>query len=238
MGIDPITHKPFSQILADYGNIGGVSRSFDTPKYIGTIRRDLKKVTTTFSLPKPESSSSPSNTFLSDSQVSQNMSSMQNNYANYSNSSHSLDLLSQLQAISLVTEGPVSDTTLLLNNNNYDFFSLPSPKSSSNSSTSACSSITNYAGQETNASECFSWHEFLLEDAFKPAQNQAQEQETKLNDIGSGFSPMKSYNRNANQVASLPLSTSSDASSFLEAMLDQENDMFLSFPGLMEEPLY
>nr|TKS12467.1 putative MYB transcription factor family protein [Populus alba] len=24
MGIDPVTHKPFSKILADYGNIGGL----------------------------------------------------------------------------------------------------------------------------------------------------------------------------------------------------------------------
>lgn len=36
MGIDPVTHKPFSQILADYGNIGGF------PKARTTLSRDLK----------------------------------------------------------------------------------------------------------------------------------------------------------------------------------------------------
>ncbi|CAI0549540.1 unnamed protein product [Linum tenue] len=50
MGIDPVTHKPFSQILADYGNInGGLSRpsaasAAATRSSIGSLSRDLKNV--------------------------------------------------------------------------------------------------------------------------------------------------------------------------------------------------
>ncbi|KAL4298233.1 hypothetical protein GQ457_12G006060 [Hibiscus cannabinus] len=47
MGIDPVTHKPFSQILADYGNIGGLPKSRTR---IGSLNRDVKN---TF-LIKPE----------------------------------------------------------------------------------------------------------------------------------------------------------------------------------------
>ncbi|XP_031253125.1 transcription factor MYB35-like [Pistacia vera] len=39
MGIDPVTHKPFSQILADYGNIGGLTKSGNR---IGSLNRDMK----------------------------------------------------------------------------------------------------------------------------------------------------------------------------------------------------
>ncbi|CAO2818662.1 unnamed protein product [Amaranthus hypochondriacus] len=220
MGIDPITHKPFSQILADYGNIGGISRSSEPPKSIGTIRKDLKKVVTS-NLPKPALSfASPSYTFHSNSQNPHNISPIQHNN---NTSSHSLGLLSQLHAISFVTEGQ-----------NNDFFGLNSNESLSNSSTSACSS-------SYKSPECFSWHDFLLEDAFKPAQKPALEQEGSsvteylvIPASGNGGTNYKNEIQGANNQV-LP---TSDGSSFLEAMLDQENDMFLSFPGLMEDPLY
>ncbi|XP_039050636.1 transcription factor MYB35-like [Hibiscus syriacus] len=47
MGIDPVTHKPFSQILADYGNIGGLPKSRTRS---GSLKQDMKN---TF-LIKPE----------------------------------------------------------------------------------------------------------------------------------------------------------------------------------------
>ena len=220
MGIDPVTHKPFSQILADYGNIGALSRVTTAPKHIaGTIKRDFKKHTfTSFTSPKTESS-----TFSSPA------------LNNYTNPSHSLDLLSQLQAITLVTEGSSA--------RNYSLFSqIPSPNSSS---TPACSSGY-YAGQMAKSPESFSWHDFLLD----PAPNQPQEEQ----DNSSSF-PLKQQfemaamgkNCNNNDGETIngyqvqgdsSLSTSSDGSLFLEAMLDQENDMFLNLPGLMEEPLY
>nr|GEW88960.1 transcription factor MYB35-like [Tanacetum cinerariifolium] len=37
MGIDPVTHRPSSQILADYGNISGLTR---TQTRMGSLSRD------------------------------------------------------------------------------------------------------------------------------------------------------------------------------------------------------
>lgn len=39
MGIDPVTHKPFSQILADYGNMGAFPKA---RARLGSLSRDLK----------------------------------------------------------------------------------------------------------------------------------------------------------------------------------------------------
>ncbi|KAJ8428209.1 hypothetical protein Cgig2_016793 [Carnegiea gigantea] len=223
MGIDPVTHKPFSQILADYGNIGAISRATTAPKHTaGTIRRDFKK--RTFTPLTPPKTQPRSSTFSSPAL---------NNYTNYP--SHSLDLLSQLQAMTLVTEGSSV--------RNYGLFSqMPLANSSS---TSACSSSYN-AGPMAKSPESFSWHDFLLD----PAPNQPQDEEDNSSSFSSkqqfGTPPMgKKRNNNDGEITNgyevqhgSSSSTSSDGSLFLEAMLDQENDMFLNFPGLMEEPLY
>ncbi|GKB91447.1 transcription factor MYB35-like protein, partial [Tanacetum coccineum] len=39
MGIDPVTHRPFSQMLADYGNISGLTR---TQTRMRSLSRDNK----------------------------------------------------------------------------------------------------------------------------------------------------------------------------------------------------
>lgn len=78
MGIDPVTHKPFSQILADYGNIGGGFPN--TPMRIGSLNRDLKNAI----LMKTEALFSPP------PKTEPNRS--------------SLDLLAQLQAIKLASD--------------------------------------------------------------------------------------------------------------------------------------
>uniref|UniRef100_A0A803M1E2 Uncharacterized protein n=1 Tax=Chenopodium quinoa TaxID=63459 RepID=A0A803M1E2_CHEQI len=100
------------------------------------------------------------------------------------------------------------------------------------------SSVPRKTGEMAKSPECFSWHDFLLEEAFKPAQSRVQEQDE--NNLAEYL--LINDNRGVDckeiQAGSSPLIASSDASSFLEVMLDQENDMFLSFPGLMEEPSY
>ncbi|XP_074316934.1 transcription factor MYB35-like isoform X2 [Silene latifolia] len=229
-GIDPVTHKPFSQILADYGKIGGLSRATtgSSSRYIGTMKGDFKKVAS-FTLPKPE----PYNNFISNPQQIPNFS---------HDTSHSLDLLSQLQAISLVTEGTSYD-----NNKYYPHLkSVQLPFNNNSSSNSGYNN--NNAGQVVKSPpESFSWHEFLLDEAInKPVQDQEQEQEQEFDDIRF-FNSLQSCRMpeignvefNGDQFQGVPsTSMSSQGSTFLEAMLDQETDMFLNFPGLMEEPLY
>lgn len=77
----------------------------------------------------------------------------------------------------------------------------------------------------------FSWRDFLLEDAFLPENACAKEKE-----ISEGVEETNECN-NIPIYNSLSASTSSD-SSFVEAMIDGEKDMFLEFPGLLEEPFF
>ncbi|KAH6756968.1 hypothetical protein C2S53_009202 [Perilla frutescens var. hirtella] len=62
MGIDPVTHKPFSQILADYGNIGAFPKARTR---LSSLSRDLKSAV----ILKPEQS--PVKAELSDHLYSQ-----------------------------------------------------------------------------------------------------------------------------------------------------------------------
>ncbi|KDP31180.1 hypothetical protein JCGZ_11556 [Jatropha curcas] len=225
MGIDPVTHKPFSQIIADYGNIGCLPRYGNR---ISSLTRDLKNAF--ISKPAEGLTISNPNNYNTHHLVPPKMESIQECFLNNGAScNQSLDLLDQLQAIKLVTEA----TNFL-----RDQGSLSSSASSScsNSSSSTCST----AGQEKSALS-FSWRDFLLDDAFISNDNhnyQVQEQEN--------FMELSSKGDFTGQIRKMDMaiptpgtghqdpSSCSDAS-FLEAMLDQENEDFLDFPNLLEE---
>ncbi|CAK8565333.1 unnamed protein product [Lathyrus sativus] len=138
MGIDPVTHKPFSKLIADYGNIGA--------------KQDFRN----------------SNLILK------------------------------------------SDPKMDLSH----FQKIPNTK------------IKN----ETNNVASFSWNDFLLQDAFAPALTNYQDQTLFSNDI---VVTKLQLEKNKDMVST---SSSSSDISFVEAILDQENEMFLSFPELLEEP--
>ncbi|GMH16828.1 hypothetical protein Nepgr_018669 [Nepenthes gracilis] len=233
-GIDPVTHKPFSQILADYGNIGGFSRSGNRN---GSIYKDLKTAfmrkadpyaflttttTTTIAaarplLPPPQSTSPsfPNNSLSSKSNAGNN----------------SLDLLTQLQAITtLVTEA--SSRNYNPEQISPDFFSQISSSSSSDVA-------------QAVSPEPFSWRDFLLEEAFTQGDHAQEEKETHLG-ISSNTRPaITAHNKSQTiagvdhpegngQIESAPLSSDS---SFVEAMLGQERDTFMDFPDLIMEEL-
>ncbi|KAL0416913.1 UNVERIFIED_CONTAM: Transcription factor [Sesamum latifolium] len=84
MGIDPVTHKPFSQILADYGSIGAFPKARTR---FSSLSRDLKNAI----MSKPDQS-----------QRHAQASSTPNHHTSPANAS--LDLYSQLEAINLVSE--------------------------------------------------------------------------------------------------------------------------------------
>ncbi|KAG6683542.1 hypothetical protein I3842_12G018800 [Carya illinoinensis] len=248
MGIDPVTHKPFSQILAEYGNIGGLRKPGSR---IGSLNKDFKNVTMLKSEPYPcppqgfpnissqlvPSTTSPQTAPIQDTFLSRNQ----------ANNNHSFDLLAELQAIKLVTE--VSNCSH--NNTHPPPIFLEDSLSSSSSSSPTCST----AAQENSPLD-LSWHDFLLDDAFLAAD--PQEQEISAEHSSKEFA---SQNQNViqknetNKEAAIEeciqakgtdceiLSndfqpSSSSEISFVEAMLDQEYRMFLDFPNLLEEPFY
>ncbi|KAK6261557.1 hypothetical protein QUC31_007373 [Theobroma cacao] len=266
MGIDPVTHKPFSQILADYGNIGGLPKSRTR---IGSLNRDMKNAFLLKAEPYP--SPAPAAEGLMTTIASSGMEPIQDNFfANNSINHHadsdsSLDLLSQLQAIkALVTEA-----------SNYTGHQTISPDQfpnecslSSSPSSSTCSTCSTAAQQKSALA--FSWRDFLLEDAFLPADHpQGQEDhalEFSSRDFAGHQTPNvvpqshsnneisaerkvdnNNVNNNHNGVQGMDsgvpsygfhASSSTDDSSFIATMLDQENEMFSEFANLLEDPCY
>ena len=218
MGIDPITHKPFSQILADYGNIGGLPKNGTR---IGSLTRDLKNAL----MLKSDQSSAITSEEFSKPEAAQEIF-LTNNRNSHDNPS--MNLLTQLKAIKLVTEA-----SSCIHHGNIS--SLSSPSSSSTCLTPKAKSL-----------HTFSWSDFLLEDAFLSSDPQEQENMSKGNlDLQSepnadGQRQVDPIEEMTNTVLSNGASEASSSydSSFLEAMLDRENDMFLEFPSLLEEPFY
>ncbi|KAF8399378.1 hypothetical protein HHK36_015243 [Tetracentron sinense] len=169
MGIDPVTHKPFSQILVDYGNIGGLPKGGTR---IGSLNRDLRNAFMTKSEQSTVThdgfSNIKSNSTMS--VMSPIMEQFQDNpLNNYNTDNHSLELLVQLQAIKLITEAS--------NCNNQEtiqphFFSEGCSSSSSSSSNAIqASSPLSFPCQQpsplqTAPSSPFKWSEFLLDDVF------------------------------------------------------------------------
>ncbi|KAL6555533.1 hypothetical protein OROHE_007205 [Orobanche hederae] len=152
LGIDPVTHRLFSQILADYGNISGFPKAGNR---FGCLSRDMKNA---FSIKlEQDHARPPPNSYFNCHFSSRNLNSLNNSELFLSNSDLNLssanqfmDLLSQLQAITMVTEA------------------------------SDYANSTQQMQTESNAaSPGFSWCDFLLEDAYAPT-NGAQEQEAGI----------------------------------------------------------
>ncbi|XVF12022.1 hypothetical protein REPUB_Repub08aG0078900 [Reevesia pubescens] len=260
MGIDPVTHKPFSQILADYGNIGGLPKSRTR---IGSLNRDMKNAFVTKPEPYPYPSPAAKgfsniNNPLMTTIPSPGMEPIQgsffpNNSINHHAESDSLDLLSQLQAIKLVTEA-----------SNYTGYQTISPQFpnqhslslSTSASSSSTSSTCSTAAQEKSGL-AFSWRDFLLEDAFLPADHPQGQEDQILEFSSEGFLPQNgttdqhidednTNNKSNNGVQGMDSgmtsygfhASSSTESSFVAAMLNQEKEMFSEFANLLEDPRY
>ncbi|CAN4086103.1 unnamed protein product [Withania somnifera] len=233
MGIDPVTHKPFSQILTDYGNIGGfpkartrlVSLNRELKGAFMSRSEQLQHSLQTFQnfnnlsvkLPKTEASEE---CFFSNNQHSSNIDQLP------------VDLLSELQAIKFVTEASnysSSKTIFSHHPNPITDCSTSSPLSSSSSSSASHSLTENQVN----------WRDYLLDEAFLPSDFKDQEDaftiEEKLVCLGAQDGSNKAPSMKDFET-SLSTKGTSSSSSFVDAMLECENEMFLNFPGLSEDP--
>ncbi|KAJ6418349.1 hypothetical protein OIU84_001678 [Salix udensis] len=240
MGIDPVTHKPFSKILADYGQIGGLLKSGSR---IGSLSRDLNNV---FTLKPernpftPEGISTISSHLMTAPKTEANQECfLSDKYNNGSNQNHSLDLPDQLQAVKLVAEEASSSRTA------YQTIPAPCILDEGSSSSSTCST----AAQEKLPAS-FSWCDFLLEDEYLPSVHPQAEQENAAefssknpnamipqcveSNVGSVNGVDLAVPSNSGSDDQVP-SPSSQRSSFVEAIIDGESKIFLDFPNLLEE---
>ncbi|CDP14903.1 unnamed protein product [Coffea canephora] len=237
IGIDPVTHRPFSQILADYGNIGGFPKARNRS---GCLSRDIKNA---FVLKSEQSRGLPERSSHFDSHFGTTISplavepSKQHFMSNCNHisaaRSQSLELLSQLQAITMVTEASTYTNTAA---------QIPAEcySSSASSSPESPPSATNQAA----ASPSFSWCDFLLEDAFVPT-TYIEEKENEMK-LPPSYDPkskeMKLSVAAAEEEVDISAKTveasSISCGSFVEAMLEGENGMLSDFHGLLEDPFF
>ncbi|KAI3673452.1 hypothetical protein L6452_39571 [Arctium lappa] len=214
MGIDPVTHRPFSQMLADYGNISGLTR---TQTRIGSLNQNNNN--------KININNNNNTFFVSNQEIQQIPETF---FPNFNNSvkteppeaikTDSLDLLTQLQAITHVKD-PSTNPDLSLTQFHVSL------ASSSSSSSSTCSGTLN----ETTPQQSFNWRDFLIENS--------QDVNGNVND--EGFEAMGGIEVVKDDTPLMScVKESGEEGSFVEAMLDGENDMLLDFPGLLGEPVY
>ncbi|EEF44978.1 r2r3-myb transcription factor, putative [Ricinus communis] len=237
-GIDPVTHKPFSQILSDYGNISGIINSGNP---IGSFNKFLNNNSNTNNLiPKPEPSSvltgpSSSNKILAPSSLEQQV---QDNHPPW-------NLLPQFQFANHDIMQP-------------HFFSEVSSSCSSSSSTTLTqlNSPRSYSCQQsqppTTPSPCL-WSEFLVSDPALSADFQQQQQQEndsngrvssltldekhishdKFGDGNEGFGSYEDRGTINGSQANTDISPCS-ATSFLDGILDKDREMSLQFPELLD----
>ncbi|MED6106954.1 hypothetical protein PIB30_009562 [Stylosanthes scabra] len=244
MGIDPVTHKPFSKLIADYGNIeGSHGQKQPTTQTSSINNKDFKKSSILlnseqYQTLKPQGFITRITNDNNNNNCQQQTLQMEpiTDETNNLSFNHLMDLT--------MTPTVIGSTNCCMDRENHETIT--------SSSSSTCSTP---AQEASPVASHFCWNDFLLEDAFVPAtadNNNDQEM------VAAGFlskellvcrienvsrlSWSKKEARSQQEAISnndFELSSSLSSScetSFVEAMLDQENEMFLSFPHLMEEP--
>ncbi|KAL1357218.1 hypothetical protein HN51_009174 [Arachis hypogaea] len=236
MGIDPVTHKPFSKLIADYGNIEGSYSQKPTNQTSFINNKDLKSSILL--------NSEPYQTLKPQGVISR--------ITNNNNNNNSQQQTLQME--------PITDKTNLSFNSLTDLTMMPTVIGSTDcgimtenetitsSSSSSCSTPDQDASPVASH---FRWNDFLLEDAFVPTADNNDQEMVKAGFLSKELLVCRIENvsrqswnnkeaRSQHEAISndfqLSSSSSSYETSFVEAMLDQENEMFLNFPHLMEEP--
>ena len=241
MGIDPITHKPISQVLSDYGNINSFP---NTENLIGSFGKNLRNTL----IPKIEPSSI-TNGLQNNCMVMKPMiEQVQDNSSAADNISWNILAQGQISNLGFIQPNFFSEVTSSCSSSSPTAFSqLSSPQSSSFQ-----------ASQSQITPTPFSWSEFLLSDS-PSHENSQQQQEHKfpgmsptksstmthkeishckanggsdhnLDSWSSGFGAYDYSSSTMNQVSIHTDASSSSASSFVDAILDRDIEIHSQFP--------
>ncbi|KAM5581508.1 transcription factor MYB35 [Rosa sericea] len=244
IGIDPVTHKPISQILCDYGNITSLPNHIGN--HFGPSFNNNLNMSTTF---VPESDPSSGITGLAYTNMMM-MNPIMESQDYSSTSTLPFGFLSQFQAM-----------------NQDDNVSLP--PHFSNEVTSSCSSSSSPPATDLLSPQChasaqvvtpssspFNWSEFLLHDPFSSADQPKQEEvfqgllaspanptvgngiQSQAFEVGSSsvINGGPSLNNNKNLANDhIASSSSSSLSSFVDTILGQDSEMRAAlFPELLD----
>ncbi|XP_068642133.1 transcription factor MYB35 [Aristolochia californica] len=244
MGIDPVTHKPISQILADYGRMGlpkgkCTSTRHQNPGYIARVtclNKDLKDAFTFNSQPFHMI---PPQMNISGTSMPTTSIGYPSPDIPFSNNNPTLDLLAQLQAIQLVAEASSYTAQEPPRTSFYGESYLQSTPSASSSS--------------------FSWSEFLLDDEFLPPYQEDTSQQTFEAEASSGQrnegvfpvapqvdlvggeypkcredTSLQTFQGDGHDDMGRESSSNSGAS-FVDAILDHDREMLWVFPDIVND---
>ncbi|XVF60438.1 hypothetical protein PTKIN_Ptkin08bG0046000 [Pterospermum kingtungense] len=209
MGIDPVTHKPISQVLSDYGNINS---SPNTDNLVGSFGKNL----TNTSLPKTELSSITNNGLQNNCMVMKPM--IEQVQDSSSASDHNISSSFQASQSQITPASPFSWSEFLLSNPVAHESSLQQEEhelpgmSPTRTSTMAQEEIShckaNYGGDDCNF-------------------NRVELDGFEAYDYGS--STMNQVN-----IIHTDASSSSASTSFIDTILDRDSEIISQFPLLFD----
>ncbi|XP_010532300.1 PREDICTED: transcription factor MYB35 [Tarenaya hassleriana] len=213
MGIDPVTHRPFSHILADYGNINGETLTPNPSARSGSLSRNLRHP---LSFSRSEKDSDPN-------QVGEPG-----------------DLLSHLEAIKFMTvaaSAQVKPETFLPDFYNGPQVLLSSSALSDSFSSSSSTASTSSATPQENTDLNFSWSDFLLDQEIFPENHQKPEElDNSFAYFSEAVTVTTSTASESNETKQKKDENPSNG--FVESIIAKEKEMYLGFPSYYEQPLY
>uniref|UniRef100_A0A2N9ELE5 Uncharacterized protein n=1 Tax=Fagus sylvatica TaxID=28930 RepID=A0A2N9ELE5_FAGSY len=253
MGIDPVTHKPYSQILSDYGNISVLLNTGNNYQ-IGSLNKNINYTST----PKPEPYSVLTTSFPNTNMINrplevQGISSNENIIPSWNFMSH------QFQQVNINQE--------TIQTHFFNEATSSCSSSSSSNVTQLSSPPQSYSCQPSQVqiapSPSFNWSEFLLTEplpfpgfpqqqdhhfqgvspsnnpstlAQTPQSNFASGNECGLNQVGhEGGLGKFDFGSTIGSQTNNRLEPSSSVSSFVNSILDQDSEMQPEFPDILDE---
>lgn len=194
MGIDPVTHKPVSQVLTEFRNISGHGNSSEP------FLRNFK------------TEPSNNNSILTQSNSAWEI--IRNNTTSHESYHNSPMIFTN------PTSSSEFQTTTAFHFSNHPL----------NGTTSSCSSSSSSASitQPNQGAQVFCWSDYLLSDPVLPLSSQTQV-------VGSSATSNLTFECSSQKTASKASGTCHSASSFVDEILDKDQEMLSQFPQLLND---
>ncbi|XP_021297730.1 transcription factor MYB35 [Herrania umbratica] len=248
MGIDPVTHKPISQVLSDYGNINSLP---NTENLIGSFGKNLRNTL----IPKIEPSSIPMGLQNNCVVMKPVIEKVQDNLSAANNLSWDILAQGQVNNRGSIQPNFFSEVTSPCSSSSSTAFSqLSSPQSSSFQASQS----------EITPPSPFSWSDFLLSDPLFHDNSQQKQKhkfpgprrsstmtQKEISQFKANGGSDHNFNRierqgfgvydysstTMNQVNIKTDASSLPASSFVDAILDRDSEIRSQFPEILDGSL-
>lgn len=209
MGVDPVTHKPFAQVFAEYGKISGIPIQNARNHIQLSNNTTEKKGVFMESKQFPFSNGTPHDKFVNNIMNDQ----LQENYI--------WDSVETLQTHSFSEVPPLISSPTSCNPTVYSYPSFSSVKSQVPSSSSTCT-----------------WNEFILGDSFTSSSAEKRQGTLLSKDVSNSLqkeNPTCGEVTEVEQVQPVEEDTCSSAmNSFVDTILARDKQILMDFPPLLD----